>query len=60
MPLLRVIVEEGQPLQAPCKSTRTVLVSSLNESNAMFPPSLSTAGLTYSFKILIISSSISV
>jgi hypothetical protein len=28
--------------------TFTTLVSSLNESNAMFPPSAATAGLTYS------------
>ena len=47
------MLEEGQPLHAPFKTTLTI--PSENESNSIAPPSPSTAGLMYSSKIWIIS-----
>ena len=46
MPPLRVAVEDGQPAQDPFIWTYTVL--SLNPIKSIAPPSLSTAGFTYS------------
>ena len=54
IPLFRVNVDDGQPLQAPCITTFTRLVVSSYESNKIFPPSAATAGFTYSSRMLII------
>ena len=54
IPFLRVIVDDGQPLQAPCNITLTTLFFLLYESKRILPPSDATAGLTYSSKICII------
>ena len=39
IPLFKVNVDEGQPLQAHCKITFTVLSVSSYDSKAIFPPS---------------------
>lgn len=44
IPFFKVIVEDGHPLQAPCKITLTSFVFSSYESNKIFPPSDATAG----------------
>ena len=45
-------MEEGHPLQAPCKDTLTIPL--LYDSNCIAPPSCSTAGLIYSSNTSII------
>ena len=59
IPFFKVKVEEGQPLHAPCKITFTVLVWVSYDWNKIFPPSLATAGFTYSSKISTISCDVS-
>lgn len=49
--IFKVKVEEGHPLQAPCRTTWTALVSASNFSKAILPPSAATAGFTYSSRI---------
>ena len=44
-------MEEGQPLQAPCSTTCTVRLSGSYDWKMILPPSLATAGLTYSSRI---------
>ena len=44
IPDFKVTVEDGHPLHEPCKITVTTPL--LNDLNSMFPPSISTAGLT--------------
>lgn len=44
IPALSVTVEEGQPLQEPCKIT--VTMPSSKDLNSILPPSISTAGFT--------------
>ena len=54
IPFFNVIVDDGQPLQAPCKITLTILLSLSYDLKAMFPPSEATAGFIYSSKMLTI------
>ena len=54
-----MIVEEGHPLQAPCKTTLTNFFLGSYESNKILPPSDETAGFMYSSKIEIIFSEVS-
>ena len=46
IPDLSVTVDDGQPLHEPCRIT--VTIPWLKDLNSIFPPSISTAGLTLS------------
>ncbi len=57
IPSFKVTVDEGQPEQEPLNST--VTTPSLKETKSIAPPSLSTAGFTYSVRMALMALSYS-